>query len=81
MEARWTPDFESCAPNEITMSFDNIVSAFVAALFGTTLAVLGGLAEYLVPRKGRKLGVKLKDSFSALFKANEVTRVEKIRYL
>ncbi len=46
----WQPDIEDCVPDEIAMSFDNIVSAFAAVLLGTFVACAIALVEYMAPK-------------------------------
>ncbi len=51
METRWAPALEDCAAQDITISFDNIVSAFAAVAAGAGVAAAAAVAEQVVPKK------------------------------
>ena len=50
---RWSPVLSHCAASEISIGFDNIVSAFVALAAGAAVALLAAAAERAAPRRGR----------------------------
>ncbi len=54
METRWAPALEDCAAQDITISFDNIVSAFAAVAAGAGVAAAAAVAEQVIPKKTKK---------------------------